>query len=164
MIWRRMMMFESRRFWLWIWNNQGCTLQCKFLVCPSWDGRPGPLQNFNRNDDSSSCPPHLRWWAHGDGRLVVAWCRREVVLRMFVVRGRHLGEELCDAILRWGAARVRCISALMHCWMHLWNGTMHQRLMIKLESVEREHMDAENCSMQTYVRCSVKPQCMQITE
>ena len=97
------------------------------------------------------------WW-------VVAWCRREVVLRMFVVRGRHLGEELCDAILRWGAARVRCISALMHCWMHLWNGTMHQRLMIKLESVEREHMDAENCSMQTYVRCSVKPQCMQITE
>ena len=25
-------------------------------------------------------------------------------------------------------------------------------------------MDAENCSMQTYVRCSVKPQCMQITE
>ena len=32
--------------------------------------------------------------------LMVAWCRREVVLRMFVVRGTHLGKEPRDAILR----------------------------------------------------------------
>ena len=134
MIWRRMMMFAIVK----ILVMKQPMLHCKFLVCSSWDGRPGPLQNFNQNDDSSSCPPPRWWWGQGDGRLVVDWCRREVVLRMFAVRGRHLGEELCDAILRWGAARVRCISALMHCWMHLWNGTMHQRFMIKFESVDRK--------------------------
>ena len=95
--------------------------------------------------------------------LMVAWCRREVVLRMFVVRGTHLGKEPRDAILRWGAARVRCICALMHCWMHLGNGTMHQRLRIELESVDRKSTWMQTIVLSRHKWCSVKTQCMQIT-